>query len=334
MNKLIRHIIVLAAAGVALAGCGKNELIGVEHTPTDEIRFNNGYIDNLTRSTSLLSEHMNTMGVWGWYTPQGKQEECLFKDQCVEFDRESGKWTYTPKKYWDKNCTYLFNAYAPHASESDGAKVTIDRSTRHFSISGITLKGDNTMEGLRQEAPLGRFINVSDDDWMIDRKGQDILEANGREVEFNMQHILSKICVVAHLDEFVGTITIDSLKIGPFISKADFNQNADAENEWTLDSTATRYYASSEKNLTVDKPMCVLESLIFPQESASDQKLEIHYSINGAAFLYTHSLKAIFENRFMTAHNYVITLTIGPEIIKFDGSAVQWDDNEIHRYIQ
>ena len=335
MNRMIRHIMILAAAGVALAGCGKNELIRMENTLTDEIRFNNGYIDNLTRGTSLLSDHMSTMGVWAWYKPKDKTEDCLFKDQCVDYEQKEGRWTYSPKKYWEKNCTYVFCAYAPHSSESDGTTVTVDRATRHFNISSVTLKGDNTMEGLRQEAPLGRFNNVDDNDWMIDRTGQDILEANGREVEFSMQHILSKICVLAHLDEFAGTITIDSLKIGPFIGKADFTQKSDETAEWTLDPTAARYWTVSEKNITVTEPLCVLESLIFPQASSDEQMLEIHYSIGGAPFLYTHNLKDIFENGFRTAHNYVITLTIGPEIIKFDGSAVEWEDeNQIHRYIQ
>lgn len=341
MNKLIGHIALLALTGSILAGCGKNELISPEYTgghkaDSVEIRFDNGYIDNPvnTRGTTLLSDHMHTMGVWAWYTTNQDPEDCLFLNQCVTFDTNINKWSYSPKKYWSNRSSYIFNAYAPHSTEANGQTVTIDRATRHFSISSVTLKGDNTMIGLRMANPLGHFNNVDDIDWMIDRIGQDISGAYGNEVSFNMQHILAKLCVIADLDNDQGiSVTIDSLEIGEFISRGDFTQTSDKTGEWVLDTERKHYTIKSENNLQITSQQCIVESLIFPQITGADQALCVHYTIgDNSHFTAEFKLNEIFSS-FRTGNNYLIYLTMGPKVIRFDGGVSEWSDNEVHHYI-
>lgn len=355
MNRLIGHIARLVLAGFILFvnGCAYDDTFRHlrEQQPESEslaIAFSNGIIDNPvqikktnTRAVSLLSNHTESMGVWGWQTTSEGVTGRIFQNQKVTFSTTLDKWTYSPVKYWENKSSYRFYAYAPHAATVEGATASIDSATHAISIMGVTLSGSNTIDS-GVPVPPSRFSRVTDTDWMIDRSGQSMQGIYRNEVMFNLQHILSKLCVrVRRSDNFmpdsVLAISIDSLKLGSFVSQGDFVQAPDNSNltlaaEWTPIDTMPRYTLTSAKHVSIpDSAVYILESLLIPQRVNTDQFIRIWYSIGNPGGYINHmdnifSLNELFIG-FETGKNYVITVTIGPDPIRFDAGVQDWTYN-------
>ena len=358
MNRLKRHTAMMILAGAALlAGCAYDDTTRAlrEYGAGSDslaIEFGNGLIDNpvTTKGVTLLSDHSSTMGVWGWQTKDGNVG-CLFRNQEVTFNTHLGDWTYSPMKYWDTRSSYKFYAYAPHAASAPGATVSIDDETGRISISGVTLKGSNTMADSAQARPQGNFGHVDDIDWMIDRTGQTVpVRQIHSKVIFNLQHTLVKFNVMikarGDITESNAQLIIDSLSVGSFLSKGDFVQildhspvaGSEADDtiaEWTVHAASPRYRLQSTRGvqLTADE-LCIIESLLLPQDVA-DQTVQIHYTLrseNGRAerFFYRFNLNEAFST-LKYAHNYTLYIGIGLNVITFDSGTTQWV-NETDKY--
>lgn len=90
----------------------------------------------------------------------------------------------------------------------------------------------------------------------------------------------------------------------------------------------------NEENKVV--PTYFIESLVMPQAVASET-LTLKYSITTKDendtpytenFTYKMDLKDAFANGFFDRCNYTLNFTIQPDVIKFDATAVVWDDQE------
>lgn len=361
MSGILKHTIWVVLPVVMLASC-RNDHVLIEidekesewRTGTD-IAFNNGLIDNPvgTRSTYMLSDHNNTMGVWGWQYPDEGGANLLFDNQNISYTQDESKWTYSPVKYWDRKSSYRFYAYTPHSSTEPTSKVTIDPETGKISITGVTLTGCNnvTADG---DYTLGNFRKVSDTDWMIDRSGQSTRGVWGNEVTFVMQHILSKLSVRVYREENVPDadvvpIRIDKMVIGDFICQGDFGQIlthtpldedpddlANKISEWTPVDTLPRYTLNSIKNAYMPNHATtyILESLLIPQ-TAEGKELKIWYTVGHEGqhqenFYATTTLDTMF-NWFVSGNSYVINIIFNKsaEVIKFDGGTTEWDDKAV-----
>lgn len=346
MKRLTGRITTLFLTGIILTGCTYDESVReLRSNPTDPsqaITFANGLIDNpiTTRAVTLLSDHMNSMGVWGWQTTPLGTIERPFINQEVTFSVPEAKWTYLPLKYWENNSTYRFCAYAPHEKTVPGVSVSIDTVTRAISINGVTMHGCNTItEGM--PTPPANFGTVDDIDWMVDRFGQNMIGLNRGQVTFNMQHILSKICVriarsKTFLPDSVEHMSLDSLKITGFVSQGNFEQSLKNDSigilaEWTPIDTLPRYDVVSAKGVSIpDSALYVMESLLVPQRANDDQYIHIWYNIGSSdgyigRYYYVMKLNDVF-GRFMAGRNYLLTLIIGPEAITFDSGVSGWND--------
>ena len=353
MNRLFRHMAIMVLAGATLlTGCAYDDTVRDmrEHRSGSDslaIEFNNGFIDNpvITRAVTLLSDHSNTMGVWGWQTTPDGAVERLFLNQEVTFNRLQGKWNYSPVKYWESHSNYRFCAYAPHDGGVDGT-ATIDPTTLAISIKGVTLNGCNTIDTAVVEAPAN-FSTVQDVDWMIDRSVQNIAGTYRNEVAFNMQHILSKLCVkVGRSSTFASDtvirVVIDSIKIDDFISQGNFAANTTGTpldiSEWTLVDTLPRYSMRSTPELSIpDSAVYVIESLLLPHHTRTDQTIRIWYSIGNEGgyinrFRSTFRLSEIFST-FLPGRNYQITFTVGPDVVTFDSGVSGWENQNMSSII-
>lgn len=347
MNRLLRHTAVALLAGIILTGCAYDDNVRQmreqnAHNESLAITFANGVIDKpiTTRAVTLLSDHMNTMGVWGWQTTSQGAVERLFLNQEVTFNALEDRWTYSPVKYWDYNSTYVFNAYAPHQNQVPGVTASIDSNTHSISIKGVTVNGNNTIsKGM--PVPPANFGSVDDIDWMVDRFGQKMAGANRSQVTFDMQHILSKISVrVARAKTFlpdsVETMILDSLRITGMVSQGDFTQSVKNDSvsilaEWTPIDTLPRHSILSAKNVSIpDSALYILESLMIPKAVDDSQYIHIWYSIGSkdsyvGHYNYIMKLSDVFS-RFMAGRNYVLTITLSPDAITFDSGVSGWDD--------
>ena len=78
------------------------------------ISFCSSYVDHAaTRHASALSEHLKTMGVWGWRNGMWDDNTPVFTDQAVAYNADSTRWEYAPLKYWREKCRYTFCADTP-----------------------------------------------------------------------------------------------------------------------------------------------------------------------------------------------------------------------------
>lgn len=356
MARLVKHTATIVLAGALLTGCAYDEAArSLRERKTDSeslaIVFDNGLIDRpvTTKAVSMLSDHMNTMGVWGWQnSPEGGME-CLFNNQEVTFNATLGKWIYTPVRYWELHSTYKFFAYAPHSGSEPGTKVVIDTTTHAISLKGVTLQGSNTITDGTPQLPA-RFKQVADADWMIDRTGQSMTGMAHQEVTFNMQHLLSKICVrMTRGDSFppdsVISLTLDSLTMEGFISQGDFVQDQSfspgiTASEWTPVDTMPRYTIKSARNVSIpDSALYVLESLLIPQDVDTTHYVHIWYTIghkNGHHDRYDHRfrLNGLFS-QFDTGCNYILTAIIGTgvEPITFNSLVSVWGNHDTYLQI-
>ncbi len=346
MRRLRVHMITLMLTGLFLAGCSYDDSVReLRSNPTDPslaITFANGLIDKpiTTRAVTLLSDHMSSMGVWGWQTTPLGTVERPFINQEVTFNAPEAKWTYHPLKYWENNSTYRFSGYAPHQNSVPGVTASIDSVTHAISINGVTLYGCNTItKGM--PTPPANFGAVQDVDWMVDRFGQNMIGLNRGQVTFNMQHILSKLCVriaraKTFLPDSIEHMALDSIRITNFVCQGNFNQSIKNDSlsilaEWTPIDTLPRYSITSAKGVSIpDSALYVIESLMIPQPANADQYIQIWYNIGSESgyvghFYHVMKLSNAF-GRFMAGRNYLLTLIISPEAITFDSGVVGWDD--------
>ena len=353
--KACKNIItVLCLAFLTTAGCQSELLTDYQEysrqTAADTIDFVGGFIDKPinTRSTSLLADHLNSMGVWGWQTTSDGDYVQLFDNQAVVYSNATNEWTYSPKKFWSDDSQYRFYAYAPHSDSTAGATVTINQTTGRFKIDGITLGGSNIMYDTPLRTTSGNFNKATDVDWMVDRTGlAGAKSLFGKHVTFNMQHILAKLNVKVRISSILeadaNTVTLDSLTIGTFIGHGNFEQKLDhtpdpdnetdnAAQEWTVDTTRPRYSINGAKNVGIDAAgYYVIESLLIPQDVDAGNTVKISYTITSQGghterFTGTFNLNNMF-NRFTGGNNYTLIITIAPDIITFDAGSGRWDDN-------
>ena len=358
MIRLFKHMAQMLAvtAAMLLSGCQYGSILSDLHNAEQSsdslaICFHNGVIENPvnTRAVTLLSDHLNTMGVWGWQTTSDGLVERIFLDQEITFNPALHRWTYSPVKYWENKSTYRFHAYAPHNSTSPGVKVEIDSVKGYINIIGVTLKGCNNVS--TDTITPGIFSHVDDIDWMIDRTTQNLQGKNHTDVTFNMQHILSKLCIkvknnsTSLLQDSTMFMTLDSLHVGSFISQGNFGQKFTQAptpddsaqyrfetSEWTPVDTLPRYILRSHDGLPVtDSCVCIIESLLIPQPTVEGQMIDIWYTLgvkNGLAshFHYAKPLKDVFGG-FVSSCNYVIEISVGPDIITFDSGMTGWENS-------
>ena len=159
------------------------------------------------------------------------------------------------------------------------------------------------------------------------------------EVIFNMQHILSKICIrvrrgITLSSDSIIAVSIDSLKIGNFICQGDFNQVTDNSMtaEWTPIDTLPRYSITSAKHVSVpDSTVYLLESLLIPQPVSSEQYIRVWYKVGNPGGHMTRmdskcNLNGLFGG-FEPGKNYVITVILGPDPIRFDAGVQDWSNH-------
>lgn len=357
-----RHRLVMMVAVIALmAGCQYDGLVSdpfreARNREALAITFGDGVADNPVHTRSAVSRHLSeldtTMGVWGWYVDGDGIERRIFNNQLVKYGAENNKWTYLPEKYWQQDSKdYIFLAYAPHGSKVDGTDVTVNLTDTMINITGITLKGSNTMshKPLAMPKGLNTFKNVDDTDWMIDRK---IKNYYREQVKFNMQHILAKLIVTAKCTSLPSGchVVVDSLIVGDFVSKADFAQKLDhtpdptlpeeaGVNEWTLYPSEPRYtlYSAEDDTLSPNTEYCMIESLLLPQDVIPSQELFIYYSVHSSDGHIQHSYESKKIDELFSSFNsecaYRIQLTINPGFIVFQTQMTIWENQDDYEYL-
>ena len=292
--------------------------------------------------------------------------QCNYVDGTTDPLFHGSNWQYETLRFWDKQATYNFIAYAPataplkykYASATAGVGA---EGNVFVTTSNYTLYGQNLMDGAQgaTQEKLTGFIESSS----TDKKDIDIMVSelesglNGvnyanatpkQHVNLLFHHILAKLNVVIAKDEILNnsTVTIKSVSIDGLKHVGTYNGTVwtaaerDANSTYTLDFNTglNESYFTELEDAEVDgttvtlKNKYFIESLVMPQTLPDVCNLTIKYEIKTGTHTeqYTSrqdiSTTGIFTT-FANRTNYTLKIKISPTVITFDAAASEWDFN-------
>ena len=329
--------------GLALlaVGCSNEVLVEEQQNPQEEVQTPISFAtfaDKQVRSQSVLMEdYHNTIAVYG--VKENVTVQTVFNNVTLTYTTPGGTpndWAYSPLRYWDKQATYEFIAFAPASAPMAYVLHTDGKVTGgQFQTSDpYTLVGQNLQNGTSNEEIYTGFTGGTgkDTDIML----APMVSANGTTkgiVNFDFHHILSKLNVAVKLNASLGSsvvkvknITISGLKdTGTYTDAAGWSATATDPNYKLQFNDAT----GVEVNAT--PALYFLESLVMPQAMAGILNMEYTISTGGYSetYYYAQSLEDIFTTTtFDKGSNYTITFTISPSVITFDAKVSNWAKGE------
>ena len=327
--------------GLALlaVGCSNEVLVEEQQNPQEEVQTPISFAtfaDKQVRSQSVLMEdYHNTIAVYG--VKENVTVQTVFNNVTLTYTPGGtpNDWAYSPLRYWDKQATYEFIAFAPASAPMAYVLHTDGKVTGgHFQTSDpYTLVGQNLQNGTSNEEIYTGFTGGTgkDTDIML----APMVPANGTTkgiVNFNFYHILSKLNVAVKLNASLGSsvvvknITITGLKdTGTYTDAAGWSATATDPNYKLQFNDAT----GVEVNAT--PALYFLESLVMPQAMAGILNMEYTISTGGyeETYYYAQSLEDSFtKTTFDKGANYTITFTISPSVITFEAKVSNWAKGE------
>lgn len=309
---------MMAAAATLFAACTQSDFVNeVSEEAPQAIGFEN-YVAKSTRhmaGTDMEKFHTN-FGVFGYNDVDG-----LFMNN-YKTQHATPTWKYDgltggadgataqTLKYWNKNTSYDFYAYAPYNAgvKRDGGVLTIP--------SGDYAATQNLQESFSTDLNESAFSD--DTDWMLAAPKPDVTYASVTDgtVPFVFSHMLSKLVVAVQTtgDE---TVAISNLKLKGDTYKTGVydGTNWTASNEVVLEGKVgnittknTNYYS--------------MEYLLIPVATAAP-KLDITYSVNGQTYT-LENLAVTNLNAFAAGTYYTLTVSVGLQPIKFTATSAVW----------
>ncbi len=288
-------IVFLVMAAMLTQSCRDNDLLyDFDGSPvgSQTIEFSN-YVSGITRASRTPGNSFvlnDEMQVYGFQTADGVTSQ-IFVDQLVK-NIGSGKWSYTPKKYWSNGSAYDFYAIFPY----DAVNNSFDNTDRKFSVNDFTV------------------ADVTDDqvDLMIAQRIENRISQNTVNFEFN--HILSNVnfyikAATTFDTEGIGSIKVLEFDVTGLYSKGSFAQSGwngsnVFEGTWTADN-ASVYNMPQVTNVvyTVGNPRepLVEDLLLLPQTINDNAEVYVRYMLNYADGAQTIFKRTVGLNKIMGA---------------------------------
>lgn len=269
-------------------------------------------------------------------------------------DSVLGDWKYNHPRFWDKQASYDFVAFAPENAPLkykynvvDGTGQVGDANNEFVTTTtNYTLTGTNLQATASTAEKVKGFTGGADLDIMISAPNAQNGSAHDDQVNLVFSHILSKLNVTfakaAALDA-VDSVTITGVEITGLKEKGSYSQKnynlVETTSGWTtIDVTVTpstyklAYSGSQNLNASTDSALYFIESLVMPQTIADDQvALVVKYTITSGTYFedYTYKLD-LYDiaalRKFFDGYNYTLNFTIAPDVIKFDATVTPWTD--------
>ena len=373
-----KSYLILAAVAGLLASCSNEVLVDEQATSNaapQAIGFTN-YSLNATRGDAAVKTNLeyyhNTFAVYGTKqsnadatdiqyvfggkaTAVGVQDGVLCTYQGATPDAILGDWKYDNPRYWDKQATYDFIAYAPVSAANPlrysyaAAKAQVGDAGNDFvTTSAYVLTGTN-LQATATEAEIVKGFTVENGkDLDLMTSASNAQNGSGHDTYVNLvfKHILAKLNVTfakaAVLDN--STVTINSVTIKGLNDKGTYAESTYVYDTTTTPATMTSgwtasvndanyalsYTGSQVLNASTGNPFFFIESLVMPQTiPATTVELTAKYTITTGTYsedyTYKFDLAGAFD-RFFDRFNYFLKFTIAPDVIKFDATVTEWAD--------
>ncbi|MBO4561755.1 MAG: fimbrillin family protein [Bacteroidaceae bacterium] len=271
-------------------------------------------------------------------------------------------WYYEDVRFWDKLAKqYDFFAVAPYVKDGENSKeydVAADYdNVKIKSATAPHIISDELNLAIENNVPKSKDLSYAgfDRDYMVATKITRVKPANGSvatsQVDLAFKHILAKLNVKIVLSEsYIGRqeLVVNELKINGLAEKGYYVGNTDLTG-WTI--TNDRYardikedYSLTDETTNYDGYYW-LETLMFPQEATckvvgvkptatgmDDMYLYINYHIGNENYVAYYDFASIWMDtpavdgkfNFAQGNEYNLTITVGPEPIKFKASVSEW----------
>lgn len=360
----MRKSYLIIAAAAVLASCAQSEKLNnviKEETPT-VIGFNTISEKATRANVENLEDYHGTFSVYSTKKSNntGAIEVVFNGDDAADiitFDANRlapNNWTYSPYRYWDKQATYAFVAVAPNSdivkysksdNVADNAGTFITASATGYTLTGQNLQPATTTNAEIRKGFDGKDGN--DTDLMTSGKVTRDGAAEVTDVNLEFKHILAKLNIAIAKDPTFDNVKVIIKKVqvvGLDDNGTYYEGTSDTESAWTSSKVDTTYTLLWENADGIELPgstdqgagekLYFIESLVMPQSIEQDvEKLIIDYTIvtETREERYNYELKfddgqyKVFEG-FQERNNYTVSLTVRPNVITFDASAILWED--------
>lgn len=296
-------------------------------------------LNSQTRSIIASADAMKydgaAFGVYG-YKNFNNLDQLIFNN--VEVEYSSSDWTYTPKKFWDRNAYYHYIAYWPY-----GMDVSNDNTSHTLTISGIP--------NWQKESPEANDVMIA----CSQREAKDYLNENGGEVRFTFEHMLAQIVIKAwyfgnqNKKPYITGISIGSgekpvaKQDGTFslsqkysdIFEPTYNVTAsgDAKLADNASGDAVEQYFDTEdegKASALRTTVCSWLAAPYGTEAGKDVPINISYKLNADGTVRSFGSSVPFG--YLTPGNrYVVTLKFDTsgDVVNLDGIIVKrWETGD------
>jgi len=308
----------MATAAALFAACAETDFVN-EATVQDApkaIGFET-FSNKATRHSTLttMNTYHQSFGVYGY----NEVDDLFMENYKVAY--ADSEWGYNgveggtdgttvqEMKYWNKNISYDFYAYAPYDKY-----VTITAG-KTFTIPERDYAAEQNLQQTFSTT-LNDAAFTADVDWMLADPKVDYTHSSGATVPLSFSHMLSKLVVAVQTtgDEEVEikelSITGDTYKTGSY----------DGE-KWTATNNV-KLEGSIGKVTLKDKAYYSMEYLLIPVTTAAP-KLTIKYRVNGQTYTETN-LDITGITSFEEGTYYTLTITVGLDPIAFSATAKVW----------
>lgn len=281
---------MLGAAVAALTSCTQSEVVDVPVLESKPIGFDT-YVDKSTRAANhnlgdVTTSNISMFHVFGYSIKYDTNKQYsgnwteVFENVPVE--RKDGVWSYVTDeqglKYWDKDKTYRFAAYA-NGNETEGdVSATNITNTVTYNPQYVASATDNSnpimdyLEFPNYEAGNKDLVAAIFGD--VDTNTG--LPVDGYSVDFRFRHMLSKIFIdfalISELD--YSNIVISDIKITNAVNKTTGRMiYGTPNNTITWDTSATgaeKNGYSSTESLTLTTTAQYAVAYVIPQDLVLD----------------------------------------------------------------
>lgn len=333
-----KKIIIIATTAIFVA-CSSNDVKNDIEGNNLEIGFDaNTY--KITRAEITNNAALANAGgfiVWG-YKAKSQQTMNWATEAYTVFDgvnvtasANSGayisgdetNWTYTTKKYWDKNAKYCFYAAAPYKANTFSISNDANNA-KMISITGAT-------SGLASAS----------DDFLVARGGVKNRAGSDQtsNVDFTFNHTMTKVdFLLKKGNDVTGVVTVQSITmtgwdngIGKFTQASDNTPSSLDKSEWIIEtkvdgSVSILTGETAALTTTADKST-TQDYIMVPQAIAANTlTFTINFKVDGEPFI-GHVGKIAAAQTWGTDSHFTYTITIDPATIEFDVASITGFNN-------
>ncbi len=257
-----KFFFLTVVAGVALAGCVKNEPAPFESE--QQITFAAPVVGLNTKAVNEVWNNYPTdaaydFAVWGYYYAGGTYTtfgggQLYMNNVTVSYDGNLSGWAPATSYYWPKNGSLTFIAYSP-ASVQATEEVTVTKDGIQINGYNVDTDAANQVDLLFSERAYDKK-SVDDDIAGSGETDEDPSVTDDRYagVHLSFKHALSSILFSARTKETYDgtTITLKEISLLNIKSKGTFNQNLKDANGETTAADAELWAGQSEyKNYVI-----------------------------------------------------------------------------------